>query len=97
MSIASISAAPRPARAEAGDGDEEVEQPVGPVARAVDEHEAAGARAGERALGHPGGERGGDAGVDGVAALGEHPRARLGGQRVPGGDRALHRRSLERR
>ena len=29
----------------AGDGDEEVEQAVGAVARAVDEHEAAGARA----------------------------------------------------
>ena len=82
---------PRPARAEAGDGDEEVEQPVAPVARPVDEHEAARSRARERALGDPGGECGGDAGIDGVAALGEDPGARLGGQRVPGCDRALHR------
>ena len=46
---------------------------------------------GERALGHPGRERGGDAGVDRVAAFGEHTRAGLGGQRVAGCDRALHR------
>ena len=91
MSIASISAAARPARAEAGNGDEEVEQAVDAVARAVDEHEAARAGAGQRALGDPGRERGGDAGVDRVAALGEDPRAGLGRQRVPGGDRALSR------
>ena len=79
---------------EARGGDEEVEQAVAAVARAVDEHEPARARAGERALGDPGGERGGDAGVDGVAALGEHARARLGRQRMAGCNRALHARSL---
>ena len=71
-------------------GDEEVQQPRRPVARAVDEHEAAPARARQRALDHPGGEAGRDAGVDRVPALGEHGGADLGGQRVPGGDRPAH-------
>ena len=38
---------------EAGDGDEEVEDAGRAVACAVDEHESAGAGAGERALGDP--------------------------------------------
>ena len=33
---------------------------------------------------------GGDAGVDRVSALGEHARARLGGELVAGRDRASH-------
>ena len=77
-------------KARSRDGHEEVEQPVGAVTRPVDEHEAASARAGQRALGHPGDERRGDAGVDGVPSLGEDPRARLGCQRVAGGHGALH-------
>ena len=56
---------------EPGQRDEEVEQARRAVARAVDEHEAAAAGAGERALRHPGGEGGGDAGVDRVATLGQ--------------------------
>ena len=55
-----------------------------------DEGEASGARPGQRALGHPGGERRGDAGVDGVPALFEHTRAGLCGQRVTRCDGALH-------
>ena len=54
----------------------------------VDEHEAAGAEAGQRALDREGGEHRGDRGVDGVAALAQHPGAGLGGQRVAGGDDA---------
>ena len=49
---------------------------------------------GERALGDPGRERRGDAGVDRVAALGEDAGARLRGELMPGGDGALHARSL---
>jgi hypothetical protein len=60
------------------------------VARTVDEHEAAATRARDRTLGHPGGERGRHAGVDGVSARGERPRARLGGQGVACGDRSGH-------
>src|SRR5207302_8451374 len=58
--------------AAAGNVDEEVEQPGAAVVAAVDEHEAAAAGAGQRALSHPRGEGGRDARVDGVAALGEH-------------------------
>ena len=83
--------------AAAGDVDEEVEQPRSAVVAAVDEHETAAAGAGERALGHPRREGSRDAGVDGVAALGEHARAGLGGQRVAGGDRTSHRSRVIRR
>ena len=76
--------------AAAGDGDEEVEQARAAVVGAVHEHEAAAARAGERALGDPGGEAGRDAGVDGVSAGREHPRTGLGGHLVAGGYRASH-------
>jgi hypothetical protein len=57
----------------------------------MDQEEASGTGAGERALGDPRGERSGQARVDGVAALGEDRRARLGGESVAGCDRALHR------
>ena len=83
--------------AAAGDVDEEVEQPCPAVVAAVDEHETAAARAGERALCHPRREGGRDARVDGVAALGEHAGAGLGGQRVAGGDRTSHRSRVIRR
>src|SRR4029078_3672977 len=52
--------------------------------------EAAAARAGERALGDPGGEAGCDAGVDGAPPRRPHPRAGLGGDLVAGSDRASH-------
>ena len=84
-------AARRAARALAGHGDEEVEQAVAPVARPVDEQEPAGGRAGQRALGDPRDEGGGEARVDRVAALGEDLRPRLGGQPVARCDRASHR------
>ena len=70
---------------EAGHGDEEVEQPVAAVARPVDEQEPARRRAGQRALGDPGRERRGEAGVDRVAALGEDlapPPRRSAGDRL---------------
>ena len=81
---------PRPFEAETGCRHEEIGEPCRPVARAVDEHEAAGGGAREEALGDGGCERGCDAGVDGVSALLEHPRSRAGGERVAGGDGALH-------
>jgi hypothetical protein len=73
-----------------GDRDEEIERAVGAVAGAVDEHEPAAAGPGERALGHPRDEAGRDAGVDRVAALRERACACLDGQRMAGGDGALH-------
>ena len=81
----------RLARALSGQRDEEVEQPIAPVARAVHEQKAAGRRPGQRALGDPGGEGRREAGVDGVSALLEDLGARLGGQPVPCCDRASHR------
>src|SRR5206468_3685963 len=78
------------AASEPRNGDEEVEQPGRAVTGAMDEHEAAGAGAGQRALRDPRGERRGDAGVDGVAALGEDARARLRRQRVAARDRSAH-------
>ena len=76
--------------ADPGRRDEEVRHPRrAPVGR-DDEREAAGPRAGQRALGHPGRERGGHAGIDGVPALLEHPGARGGGQRVTRGNSTLH-------
>jgi len=77
-------------RAMPGDGDEEVEEAVGVVGRPVDEHEAARARPRERALGDPGDERSGDAGIDCVATLRQDLRARLRGERMPGRDCAFH-------
>ena len=64
----------------------------------VDEHVAAGAEPGQRALGDARGQHRGDRGVDGVAALAQHPRPRLGGQRVAGSDYAAraHRARLGR-
>ena len=56
----------------------------------MDEHEAAAARASQRALGDPGRERGCDAGVDGVPAGVEDACAGLGGHGVAGGDRSTH-------
>src|SRR5262249_47260832 len=61
-----------------------------PVARPVDEHEAAGPGPGERALGDPRDEGGRDAGVDGGPARGEHLRPRFGGEGVTCGDGASH-------
>ncbi len=72
--------------------DEEVRHPRRPPIRGNDEGEASGSRSRQRALGHPGGERGRHAGVDGVSALLEHPRAGGGGQQVAGCHRALQER-----
>jgi len=69
---------------------EEVREACGAVPGPVDEHEAAGAGAGERALGDRGGEGCRDAGVDRVSALGERAGAGLCGQWVAPGDGALH-------
>ena len=80
----------RAAGAAARQRDEEVEEAVGSVPGAVHEQEAAGRGPGERALGDPGGESGGQARIDRVAALGEDLGARLGGEPVPGGDRPSH-------
>ena len=76
--------------ADPGRRDEEVRHPRRPPVGRDDEREAAGPRAGQRALGHPGRERGGHAGVDRVAALLEHPGARGGGQRVTRGNSTPH-------
>ena len=57
--------------------------------RRVDEHEAAGAEAGQRALDRERGEHRADRGVDRVAALAQDLGAGLRGQRMPGGDDAL--------
>ena len=58
-------------------GDEEIEQPRLSVPRVVDEHEAAPARARQRALAHPRRERGRNARIDGVSACRQYLRARL--------------------
>ncbi len=76
--------------AEARDRDEEVEDARTAVARTVDEHEAACAGAGERALRHPRHERGRDGGVDRVAASLQRPRARLRGQPMAACDCPSH-------
>jgi len=73
---------------------EEVQQPVGSVARAVDEHEAAAARTGERALGHPRHRGRRDARIDGVPAFPENLGARFRGQRMARCNRATHGRSV---
>ena len=72
--------------------DEEVEEPIGSVPCPVHEQEAARSRAGQRALGHPRGEGGGQTGVDGVSAFRKDLGTGLGGEPVPGGDRSSHRR-----
>ena len=72
--------------------DEEVEQAVGSVACAVHEQEAARGWPGQRALGHPRGEGGGQTGVDRVSAFRKDLGTGLGGEPVPGGDRSSHRR-----
>ena len=71
-------------------GDEEVEED-GLLARAVDEHVAAGAEARERALRDQGGAHRGDGRVDRVAALAERSSAGLGGLGMPRGDYAAAR------
>ena len=76
--------------AETGDRDEEVEYARALVARAVHEHEAAGARPGERAFRDPGDERGSDGGVDCVAAGLQDACARLRGLRVAACDCPSH-------
>ena len=68
-SISSIAAR---AACRPGNGDEEVEHARAPLARAVDEHEAAAAGPGQRALGTQEATLGGDARVDRVSAGGEH-------------------------
>ena len=69
---------------------EEVEHRRLRALRLVDEHEAAAARAGQRALAHPRDERGRHARVHGAAARPEHPGARLRGQRMTRCDRSFH-------
>ena len=66
--------------------DEEIEH-AGLAAR-VDEHVAARAEAGERALGHARRHHRRDRGVDRVAAVAQDLRPRLGGQRMAAGDNA---------
>ena len=72
--------------------DEEVKQAVGSVPRPVHEQEAARGGSGQRALGHPRGEGGGETGVDGVSTVRQDLGTGLGGEPVPGGDRSSHRR-----
>ena len=54
------------------------------------EQEATARRAGQWPLGHSGRKRGYDACVDRIAAVREHARTCLGGDLIPGRDRALH-------
>ena len=63
-----------------------------PPAGDVGEHEAPGAQAGERALGHERGHHRAHGGVERVAALAQHLRAGLGRHRVARGHDALHAR-----
>jgi hypothetical protein len=60
--------------------------------RVVDEHEAAGTEAGERALDRERGEHGADRRVNGVSALAQHIGASLRRERMPGGDDSSHTR-----
>ena len=69
---------------------EEIGDPRGTTVTGHDESEAARARPGQRALGHPGGESGCYTGIDGISALRQHPCARLGGQPVTCRNRAIH-------
>ena len=71
-------------------GDEEVRHPGGTAVGGKDEGETSRPRAGERALGHPGGKCSRDAGVDGVSTLLEDAGARRGGESVAGCHGALH-------
>ena len=77
-------------RAACGTATKKSSTTVSPVARLVHEHEPAAARARQRALAHPGHERGRDARIHGRPARLQHPRARLRGQRMPGCDCAFH-------
>ena len=77
---------------ESRNGDEVVEHARRAVAGTVDEHEAARAGAGEGTLGDPGDEGRSDGRVHRVPALAEHTGARLGGERVAGGNCASHSR-----
>ena len=74
--------------AEAGRGDEEVQQHRR-LAGLGHEHVAARAGAAQQRLGDPRRQHRRDRGVDGVAARAQHVRSRLRGQRVTGGDHAL--------
>ena len=78
------------AQPEPGNGDEVVEDACRSVARAVQQHEAAGAGTSQRALGDPRDEGGRDAGVDRGPALGEDLRAGFGGEGMTCGDGASH-------
>src|SRR5437868_7400336 len=60
----------------------------------MDEHEASGAGARQRALRDPRDERGRDRGVDGVAAGAQDLRTRRSRQRVASGDRPSHGRTV---
>jgi hypothetical protein len=71
----------------AGRLDEEVQQRR-LVTGARDEHVAAGAEARQERLRDERRQHRGDRGVDGVATLAQHPRSRLRGQRMAGGDDA---------
>lgn len=73
--------------------DEEVEQ-VRLAARRVDQHEAAGAETGQRALGDEAREDRRDRGVDRVAAFAQDVRPGFSGQRVTAGDGAARGQSF---
>ncbi len=72
-----------------GNGEEAVEQRRLTLGGVHEQEPAAGGTR-QRALGDGSRERGRDARVDRIAATLEHGGAGLGGQRMPGGDRALH-------
>ena len=71
-----------------GASHEEVEQRR-LLAATGDEHVAARAEPGQQRLGHERRQHRPDRRVDRVAAFAQHPRARLRGQRMPGGDDSL--------
>jgi hypothetical protein len=78
-------------RALAGHRDEEVEQPVGSVAGAVDEQEPSGGGPVQRALADPRREGRREARVDRVPAVGQDLRPGLGGEPVSCCNRPSHR------
>ena len=87
---------PRSRPSRPGHGDEEVED--NGLAPVVDEHVSTRAEPGRGALGHAGGQDGGDRGVDGVPALAQDARAGLRRQRMARGDDSpsAHARELRR-